>query len=97
MSNELENHYIHKGQRLEMGHKYRVTHRENDKQVRAIRIFKWPRSRFGTLQCLVFTTKVSKDVTATVDGDTLTIRGKRIPRQEVSMPVYDLISFEPVN
>jgi len=89
---------IKKGQTLEPAKKYRVRHRENGKIVSAIRIFKWPSVRFGNIPCGVFTSRVDKNVTAQYNKEekTLTISGKRIPRQEVSIPIYDLIEFTAI-
>jgi hypothetical protein len=69
-------------------------------QARAfVRIFKWSEKRrtFG-MKCFVFTAPVAADVVATWNAakESLTLSGKRVPRSEVSVPHYDLLSCEPV-
>lgn len=78
---------------LERGKAYRVKIKGQRNTVR--RIFKYAERRFGDLQCFVFTSRVDAVVSATVDGDALTLRGKRLPSSEVSVPHYDLESCEP--
>ena len=83
---------IAKGTTLEPAKRYKVTHREGEKTIKATRIFKWPETRFGKILCFVFTSRVDKSVSATFANNKLTISGRRIPQQEVSIPIYDLIS-----
>jgi hypothetical protein len=82
---------------LTQGAKYRVTHKgSTGKVTRALRVFKWEESRFGSIRCWVFTSRVSRDVRATFDAETqtLSMSGRRLPAQELSIPYYDLISAE---
>ena len=86
---------IKKGTTLKPAKRYKVTHRSNSgKPIKATRIFKWMETRFGKIPCFVFTSKVNKDVVAEYIGNTLRITGKRLPQQEISIPIYDLITVE---
>jgi hypothetical protein len=88
---------------FEPGKTYLVSHRETSspgetrvtRKVR--RIFKGMEKRFGEIACAVFTSKVDKGTSASFDKETstLTIRGKRVPHSEVSIPHYDIATAEP--
>ena len=78
---------------MESGKKYRVEHKDIEgNKIKATRIFKWCETRFDTITCFVFTTKINKSVTASWDGETLKITGKRLPAQELSIPYYQIVS-----
>ncbi len=81
---------------LRNGARYRV--KMSGRKRSAIRIFKWTEKRFRSIRCFVFTAPVSAAVTAEWNqGEkSLFLRGPKIPRSEVSVPYYDLISCEPV-
>lgn len=88
---------------LEPGNTYLVAHRgrSDSRQQGATRkvrrIFKGVEKRFGEISCAVFTSKVNKTASASFNTETsvLSIRGARVPRSEVSIPHYDLITAEP--
>lgn len=59
------------------------------------RIFKWTETRFRSILCGVFTTRLRSPLSATVLGKKrLRFTGSHIPRGEWSVPHYDLISCE---
>jgi hypothetical protein len=77
------------------GQHYMVKHRHGKKLVR--RIFKYTEKRFDAIVCYVFTGKITKDVSVTIETTTeegptfFKWRGcKHVPK-EVSIPYYDLI------
>ena len=89
---------MHKGQKLEPAKRYRVTHRDNDgRQITATRLYKWHEVRFGDILCFVFTSRVNKDVEASFSDNKITMRGKRLPMTELSIPLYDLVEFKAIN
>ena len=61
------------------------------------RAFLYHEMRFGTIDCFVFTTKISSNLKVTVENqteDTMTITysgTKRTPAKELSAPVYDIM------
>jgi hypothetical protein len=91
-------------QQFEKGQTYLVSHRQlgangQPEVIRKTRrIFKGLESRFGTVPCAVFTTRVGPATSATYDEVTgmLSISGKRVPRSEVSIPHYNLETVESV-
>ena len=79
--------------KLEQGKIYMVRHTGGKRAVR--RVFKWTETRFKSIPCAVFTAKIDKAITASFDGENVTISApcfKRFPFQEISIPEYDLIS-----
>ena len=95
---ETKERTIKKGQTLEPGRKYKVTHRVtdfhgNEKTVTATRVFKWMETRFESIPCFVFSSKVDRNVEAWFEDNKLYMRGKRLPQSELSIPIYDLLSF----
>ena len=93
---ESEDIMIKKGTTLEPAKRYKVTHREDSgKTVTATRIFKWTETRFGgDVFCFVFTSRVDKSVVAEFSDNKLRMSGRRLPKQEISIPIYDLISID---
>lgn len=91
-------------QQFEKGQAYLVTHRQRGANGQAAvtratrRIFKGLESRFGEIPCAVFTARVDPTTSAIYDEvtGTLALRGKRVPRSEVSIPHYDLETVESV-
>jgi hypothetical protein len=87
---------------FEPGKAYFVAHRDHTVEgvprvsPRVLRIFKGMEQRFGDIPCAIFTAKVTRGTTATYDEatKTLTISGKRVPRSEVSVPHYDIMTAE---
>jgi hypothetical protein len=85
---------IPKGTTLEPAKRYKIKHCEGNKIINATRIFKWMESRFESIPCFVFTSKVDKSVKARFEDNMLYISGRRIPKQEVSIPLYDLLEIK---
>ena len=86
---------IAKGTTLEPAKRYKITHKDNTgKTITATRIFKWMETRFGDIPCFVFTSRVDKSVSAEFSDNTLRMAGKRLPAQEISIPIYDLITIQ---
>ncbi len=64
------------------------------------RIFKRTETRFRSIPCYVFTSKVSPRLTATWHEDTKTLSLSLVgrgyfPASELSVPEYDIVSCEP--
>lgn len=83
------------------GQPYMVKHYKGEKAVR--RIFRGTEKRFGDIDCFVFSSKVKKGVFAEVEHAGNGVRffkwknTQTVPRQEVSIPFYDLIQATPIN
>lgn len=88
---------IAKGTTLEPAKRYKIKHREGKRTITATRIFKWIDTRFGSIPCFVFTSRVNKDVKARFENNKLYISGRRIPQQELSIPLYDLLEITAIN
>ena len=85
---------------LKNGKKYKVTHRASGGKIAtANRIFKWEENRFGSMLCLVFTSRVNKSVKAIYNEKegSLSMSGTRLPCSELSIPYYNLIEAIPIN
>ena len=87
---------------FEPGKSYFVAHREqNAKGIarvtpKVLRIFKGMEARLGEIPCAVFTSRVDRNTSGSYDPEkrTLTLSGKRLPRSELSIPHYDIMSAE---
>jgi len=92
--------YASELQQLQPGKAYNVIQRhstaDRPQSIKVRRIFKGLENRFGSIPCAVFTARVGKDVSATFDAasKTLSMSGKRLPQQDVSIPHYDIASAE---
>ncbi len=78
--------------RLKRGQIYRVTHQDmifQFKVTTARRVFKGTEKRFGAIRCYVFSTRINRNVSISCDkAGTITMAGKRLPMQEISIPGY---------
>lgn len=87
---------------FEPGKSYFVAHREHNAKgiarvsPKVLRIFKGMETRLGEIPCAIFTTRVDRSTTGSYDQEkrTLTLSGKRLPRSELSIPHYDIMTAE---
>jgi len=79
---------------LKRGRHYLVKHYGSSKFVR--RFFKGYEKRFDSILCYVFSSKIDKKLEIIWDDKdkTFTIRGNKLPAQEISIPFYDLIKIK---
>lgn len=88
-------------QALQPAQTYVVVHKTADNDGKATqskavrRVFKGIETRFGAIPCAIFTSKVGRNVTAQIEDEMLVISGRKVPRSEISIPHYDLVSVLP--
>lgn len=80
------------------GQPYMVKHFNGNKTVR--RVYRGTEQRFGNIECLVFTSKVGKNVFAEVQENPNGVtfwkwrNTQTVPAQDVSIPYYDVVTIQ---